>query len=145
MSKKRYIQGFLMVVVLLAIVKCVFPGIASNKDTLAKELLAETDTVTAKSDSVATQTRVNESNISLLTSKFFNADGSEVKHRIYSVPSYKDAFPDQNDVQLLSAQKYGVPPVTNREEAETRKSELVYVGSNPYFYVETLKQSIPYL
>jgi len=145
MSKKRYIQGFLMVVVLLAIVKCVFPGIASNKDTLAKEQVAQTDTVTAASDSIATPTRVNESNISLLTSKFFNADGSEVKHRIYSVPSYKDAFPDQNDVQLLSAQKYGVPPVTNREEAETRKSELVYVGSNPYFYVETLKQSIPYL
>ena len=131
-----------MIVVLLAIVKCVFPGIASNKDTLAKELLTETDTVTAKSDSILTQTQVNESNISILTSRFFNDDGSEVKHKIYSVPSYKDAFPDQNDIQLLSAQKYGVSPVTNREEAETRKSELVYVGSNPYFYVETLKQSI---
>ena len=94
MSKKRYIQGFLMVVVLLAIVKCVFPGIASNKDTLEKELFAETDTVTAKSDSIAMQTRVNESNISLLTSKFFNADGSEVKHRIYSVPSEFDFQPN---------------------------------------------------
>ena len=94
-----------MIVVLLAIVKCVFPGIASNKDTLAKELLTETDTVTAKSDSILTQTQVNESNISILTSRFFNDDGSEVKHKIYSVPSYKDAFPDQNDIQLLSAQK----------------------------------------
>ena len=56
-----------MIVVLLAIVKCVFPGIASNKDTLAKELLTETDTVTAKSDSILTQTQVNESNIKMLS------------------------------------------------------------------------------
>ena len=33
----------------------------------------------------------------------------------------------------------------DREEAENRKAELVYVGSNPYFYVDRLRSSIPYL
>ena len=78
-------------------------------------------------------------------SRFFNADGSEARRRIMSVPSYSDAFPDLQDVQILSANKWGVAPVMNRAEAESRKSELVYVGSNPYFFVEPLRQSIPYL
>lgn len=33
----------------------------------------------------------------------------------------------------------------DRADAERRKSELVYVGSNPYFHVDKLYSSIPYL
>ena len=80
-----------------------------------------------------------------MASRFFKADGSLVKNRIYSVPRFSDAFPDQNDVQLTAAEKWGVKPVKDRLEAENRKSELVYVGSNPYFYVDRLHSSIPYL
>ena len=32
-------------------------------------------------------------------------------NRIWSVPSYKDAFPDAQDVQILAANKWGVRPV----------------------------------
>lgn len=81
----------------------------------------------------------------LSTTRFFNPDGSVVKHRIYSVPHFGNTFPDQNDVQLEAAKKHGVKPVHNREDAEHRKKELVYVGSNPYFYVDRLNNSIPYL
>jgi len=78
-------------------------------------------------------------------SRFFNADGTPARHRIVSVRSYSDAFPDLQDVQIVSAKKWGVTPVQNRAEAESRKSELVYVGSNPYYYIEPLYWSIPYL
>ena len=78
-------------------------------------------------------------------SRFFNADGTESRRRIVSVSSYSEAFPDAQDVQILSANKWGVSPVLNRHEAEERKAELVYVGSNPYFFVDPLNQSIPYL
>ncbi len=81
----------------------------------------------------------------LSTPRFFNPDGSVAKHRIYSVPHFGNTFPDQNDVQLEAAKKHGVKPVHNREDAEHRKKELVYVGSNPYFYVDRLNNSIPYL
>ena len=67
------------------------------------------------------------------------------RHRIVSVRSYSDAFPDLQEVQIVSAQKWGVSPVWNRQEAEGRKSELVYVGSNPNFFIEPLYWSIPYL
>ena len=78
-------------------------------------------------------------------SRFFNADGTVARHRIVSVRSYSEAFPDAQDVQIVSANKWGVSPVRNREEAEGRKSELVYVGSNPYYFIEPLYWSIPYL
>lgn len=85
-----------------------------------------------------------------------DGDGSEVHqaveqqasfkpHRIWSVPSYKNAFPDGQDVQILAAEKNGVRPVQNRENAEKRMKELVYVAANPYFHVDKLKSSIPYL
>ena len=41
--------------------------------------------------------------------------------------------------------KRGLKRVKNREDAEMRKSELVYVGANPYFHIDKLYSSIPYL
>lgn len=71
--------------------------------------------------------------------------GREGVHPIYSVPDYKNTFPDDNNVQLASARRLGVKPVRDREDAEARKRELVYVGSNPFFSVARLDSSIPYL
>jgi hypothetical protein len=45
----------------------------------------------------------------------------------------------------VAANKWGVKPVQNREDAESRKRELVYVGESPYFHVDPLYSSIPYL
>ena len=68
------------------------------------------------------------------------------KHPIVSVPSYRDCFPDVQDVQIVAAQRYGVSPVANRAEAERRKSELLYVGANPYYEIDPrMNRSIPYL
>lgn len=66
-------------------------------------------------------------------------------HKIWSVPSYKDAFPDNQEVQIVAANKWGVKPVKNRADAEKRKKELVYVDTSPFFHVDKLKSSIPYL
>ena len=74
-----------------------------------------------------------------------SSDMNAAKHRILSVPNYKVAFPDSQSVQLAAAEKWGVRPVRNREDAEQRKKELVYVGVNPYYHVDRLSTSIPYL
>ena len=66
-------------------------------------------------------------------------------NRILSVPNYKTAFPDSQSVQILAAEKWGVRPVQNREDAEKRMKELVYVGESPYYHVDRLSNSIPYL
>ena len=80
-----------------------------------------------------------------LVRQFYNKNGKEVKHRIFSVPHFGNTFPDQQDVQIVAASRHGVAPVQNREEAEHSKGKLVYVGSNPFFYVDKLNNSIPYL
>jgi hypothetical protein len=66
-------------------------------------------------------------------------------NRILSVPDYKKAFPDSQSVQIVAAEKWGVSPVQNREDAEKRMKELVYVGESPYYHVDRLSNSIPYL
>ena len=68
-----------------------------------------------------------------------------VPHRILSVPNYKKAFPDSQSVQIVAAERWGVRPVKNREDAEKRKKELVYIGESPYWHVDRLSSSIPYL
>ena len=67
------------------------------------------------------------------------------KHPIVGVLSYSKTFPDSNDVHLVDAMKYGVRTVRDRDDAEQRKSELVYIAASPFYHVDPLKKSIPYL
>ena len=155
-SKNRYLQGFLVVVLLLALVRVIFPSVAEPRltarsdgkdstaidslrgDSDASGLMASAD---AQDELSVTPDTASDGRFSI----FFDKNGKEVKHRIFSVPHFGNTFPDQQDVQIVAASKHGVAPVQNREEAEHSKGKLVYVGSNPFFYVDKLNNSIPYL
>ncbi|MBR6456619.1 MAG: hypothetical protein IKS72_06820 [Prevotella sp.] len=144
-SKNQYLKGFCLAVIALGVIRAVFPNVAMTAD---ERRTADSIRVVEDSIQMATelaQGTASESTKKAQGSRFFNADGTESRRRILSVSSYSEAFPDAQDVQILSANKWGVSPVLNRHEAEERKAELVYVGSNPYFFVEPLNQSIPYL
>ena len=167
-SKTRYLQGFGIVVLLLALVRVIFPGVAKPKVAAAgaadSTLVAAKDSAASDASSaeisdasadaegnVAENLKKDELSVMPDTEQggkpsiFFDKDGREVKHRIFSVPHFGNTFPDQQDVQILAATKHGVKPVQNRLEAENSKGKLVYVGSNPFFYVDKLNNSIPYL
>ena len=137
MKKKTYTKGFFSVVALLSLTRLVWPEVAG----------ANGDNVKNGDDTVAVAEVSKPQIISKpsVGSRYFKEDGTLVKNRIYSVPSFKNTFPDMNDVQMVAAKKNGVSPVKNREEAESRKQELVYIGTNPYFHVDRLNNSIPYL
>ena len=144
-SKNRYLQGFVVIVLLLALVRLVFPSVAEPR--LAKnekgQDSAEVDSLKGmKKDELSA---APDTAMAGMASIFFDKDGKEVKHRIFSVPHFGNTFPDQQDVQIQAANQHGVAPVQNREEAEHSKGKLVYVGSNPFFYVDKLNNSIPYL
>lgn len=160
-------MGFAAIVMLLALVRLIFPSVAAprvaageiqNDSTLVEPVAEEAETKTpetkqadkeiAEEKPAAKEDPLPASSEPIplsKPSKFFNADGSLVKHRILSVPSYKEAFPDSQSVQYASARRWGVESVQNRQEAESRKRELVFVGSNPYFFVDKMNRSIPYL
>lgn len=166
-TKNRYLMGFAAIVMLLALVRLIFPSVAAprvaageiqNDSTLVEPVLEEAETKTvetkqADKEIAEEKPAAKEDPMPASTepiplskpSKFFNADGTLVKHRILSVPSYKEAFPDSQSVQYASARRWGVESVQNRQEAESRKRELVFVGSNPYFFVDKMNRSIPYL
>lgn len=68
------------------------------------------------------------------------------RHRIYSVSSYRDCFPDVQDVHYPAALVQGVRPVADRLDAERRKQDLLFVGANPYYVIDpSMNRSIPYL
>jgi len=160
-------MGFAAIVMLLALVRLIFPSVAAprvaageiqNDSTLVEPVAEEAETKTpetkqAEKEIAEEKLAAKEDPLPASSepiplskpSKFFNADGTLVKHRILSVPSYKEAFPDSQSVQYASARRWGVESVQNRQEAESRKRELVFVGSNPYFFVDKMNRSIPYL
>ena len=116
--KQQYLLGFTAAVLVLSVVK---PFVYPKEE--GSDTVEEVNSLT--------------SNPSTLTTK--------KHHRILSVPNYKAAFPDSQSVQIVAANKWGVKPVKNREDAEARKKELVYVGESPYYHVDKLNSSIPYL
>jgi len=134
LTKKTYLQGFILTVLLLAGVRLLFPSVASGMSETAVAEAADSlpvSDVTALPVSRATSLPVS--------------DATFKPHRILSVPSFKTCFPDTNDLQLTAAERWGVTPVKNRADAEARKKELVYIAASPYYHVDPLRQSIPYL
>ena len=128
-TKNKFILGFAVVVVLLAIIRAVFPAV-ETPPKLGGWGSEQTDTPSISS-------------LSLSNLGGIYATGK--KHRIRGVRDCKQSFPDSQAVQIVAAEKWGVRPVKNREDAEARKKELVYVGANPYYHVDPLYSSIPYL
>lgn len=150
-SKNRYLQGFLVVVLLLALVRVIFPSVAEPRLTVLSDGKDSTAIDSLRGNLMASAGAQDELSVTPDTASdgrfsiFFDKNGKEVKHRIFSVPHFGNTFPDQQNVQIVAAGKHGVAPVQNREEAEHSKGKLVYVGSNPFFYVDKLNNSIPYL
>lgn len=123
-TKNKYLLGFAVTVGILFIIKTIFPNVAKDvQQSVAEGKLSSAEEIQCPVRPIT----------------------SGHKHRIRGVRDYKKSFPDSQQVQILAAEKWGVTPVRNREDAEARKKELVYVGANPYYHVDPLYSSIPYL
>lgn len=142
-TRRKYILGFAVVVLVLALVRLVFPSVNNGRysdiatpDFDEPEEAVDSAEIAKRADVLVT---VGDS------LRFYNADGARVKNRVKGVWSYKDCFPDTNAVHLAVAKRYGVIPVENEEDAERRKGELVYINASPFYSIAKLSSSIPYL
>ena len=145
-SKDKYLQIFGIIVILLALYRCAHPGISGGKspsdsgDSLQRPVYKDTihtsDVVGFLPDGYRHRDSMSGS---------ASPQTGDAPHKIYSVPGFSVSFPDQQQVHLTSARRLGVSSVKDRKEAEQRKNELVYVGANPYFHIDKLHSSIPYL
>ena len=127
-KKHRFLQRMGVLIIVLALIRCATSPTVTAPETVSDDVQSEAPVLPLPSTS---------------TTRYL-ADGQR-PHRIKSVPNFQKAFPDNNDVQLLAAQHWGVNPVKDRQDAEARKNELVYVGCSPYYYIDPLHSSIPYL
>ena len=140
-TKKRFTLGFFAATALLAAIRLIFPSIAQGSSQDAKAASLDTKKE-APSHVAALPVALSDKDMKTI---YLGADGKEVKSRIYSVPGFEVSFPDQNDVQLIAAARWGVKPVADSTEASKNKKQLVYISANPYFYVDRLRDSSPYL
>ncbi len=147
-NRLHFIIAFAVVVVSLGIAKCVCPQLgelspATPKDTTAvpvKTTATVTDSIALQSAHVDSLLLKRRSALRLLDGK-----GNPVKNRVTSVVRFETSFPDLNDVQLATAQRLGVELIANRDEAVRRRNDLVYIGDNPFYTVQKLSHSSPYL
>ena len=142
----HFLAAFAFIVLSLAIAKCVNPDLGekvfrnevkTQKKTDDGQVSDSISAQSVKVDSLMLQPRRNL--------RLTKSDGSPVRNRVTSVVRFETSFPDLNDVQLATAQRLGVPLIANREEANHRKDALVYIADNPYYSVQPLHHSIPYL
>lgn len=136
---------------ILALIRLISPSIAGKTYSLKEEISTKYINKTLSSSSIF-QEESNSIKINkqaylppLSYTNFYNRDGKERISRINSVADYDVSFPDSQHVQVAAALKYAVPAVENRIDAEKRIKELVYIGSNPFYEVKKLSNSVPYL
>ena len=134
-NKKQhlFLQAFGVLVIVLALIRCAW--LDGNDTVPARPNTASTENA---ADSVAAEPKEN-------TPTAGTPPATTPPHPIKGVASFAEAFPDSNHVQLEAAQQWGVPPVKDRQDAEKRKNEVVYMGSSPFYTVAHLDASVPYL
>lgn len=133
--QRLFQPGFFLTVVVLALLRLACPGVAGGLSLNPEDEQARLDSLVAVHQLIDRQPRAQ---------RVDTVVGGKA-HRVAGGFNYEECFPDSQAVQVASAELLGVSPVQNREEAEQRMDELVYIGSCPYFELRDLTMSVPYL
>lgn len=152
LKKKIFLGSFGFVLGTLTLVRACYPGVTGKGQMVAvveeKPKTEKLDTLKVAPSSSIMQQMQSQQPIPepAKPKRPSQKRDSFVYHPILSVSSYRRCFPDLQDVQIVAARQWGVPPIAHRKEAEERKTELVYVGASPYYDIDPrMNRSIPYL
>lgn len=135
-KKRNYQLAFMAIVLLLAVVRLCCPSIAGK-------LLADDLSLQHRQDSI------NRHHLIDKRPQHRNLWKTEKQAarfpRIYSTEKLKVVFADSNPAQKRQAELHGIRPAKDRQACANLLGELVYVGSTPYYHVDSLSVSVPYL
>ena len=152
LKKKIFLGIFGGTVLLLGAVRLAFPDVAqpigSDETTTVKSADLTREVAKLNVDSLPTKhvEFEEQSKVADSATQSVSPNPPAKWHPVRSVHSYAACFPDLQDVQIVAAKQWGVSPVRDREEAEKRRNELVYVGASPFFCIDNnMRYSIPYL
>lgn len=155
-NQKRYLQVVFALVLVLALVRWVFPSVSSQSSDKVDDVIeAPTDTADVfgfknmfsqyKPTACTDDEKIPATAVtSDAPTQMFRPDNAPA-HRVRGVGDCAVVFNDSNYVQLVAAEQWGVSPVKDRADAEQRKSEVVFMGMSPFYDVARLDASIPYL
>ena len=156
LKKKIYFGVCATTFIALAAVRHTFPTVMGEK---AEEPVVKEQTITSEKPAEEVKPVVKEAPVAKKKSVKKKSPAQQKTaqekqplkrgkkaHRIRGVHSFSACFPDVQDVQIVAARKWGVRPVADRKQAEERKQDLVFIGSDPYFVIDRgMSHSIPYL
>ena len=152
LKKKIFLGAFGGTVVLLGAVRLMFPEVTgyerADETRPVEEAVLPRENSSPSPEELQSSHGGTEGELSEVKLNNLPTDstGRTKWHPVRSVPSYAASFPDVQEVQIVAARKWGVRPVRSREEAESRKHELVYLGANPFYCIDKgMTHSIPYL
>ena len=157
-NKYKFILTFCIVVGILAIIRHAFElqmPLSTYKTEIIKTNVSVQDTTTLCYNTKTTIEEENAENNETTTLEGLGVSNKDSVHlflpEIYSpityLHSYSACFPDINPVQLKAAIAMGIEPVASREEAKKylENHELVNITNSPFYVVDPLTHSIPYL
>lgn len=145
LKKEHFIKLVIAIVAVLFIVRLCIPAVNQPVASADVAVVADSDDLQPDSLCLQASSSPKGSGLMTLTDGMPHLDFSS-RHRIRSVASYHASFPDLQEVQYPAAIAAGVAAVENREEAEHRKKDLLFVGMNPYYQMDpAMSRSIPYL
>lgn len=157
-NKYKFILTFCIVVGILAIIRHAFElqmPLSTYKTEIIKTNVSVQDTTTLCNNTKTTIEEENAENNETTTLEGLGVSNKDSVHlflpEIYSpityLHSYSACFPDINPIQLKAAIAMGIEPVASREEAKKylENHELVNITNSPFYVVDPLTHSIPYL
>jgi len=152
LKKKIFLSVCGGIVAVLGLVRLAYPDVARPKGEVETQRAAMPDTACCDAQHSVPRCPTQHAAFSAkpkgvdFPTLKSDAEGRRMWHPVRSVPSYVRCFPDVQDVQIVAAKRWGIRPVRDRQEAEHRRKELVYVGANPLYCIdEGMTHSIPYL
>lgn len=140
---------------LLFAVKILFPGITGNQgdDVIPSDPSAVTEhTYTPDQpentapDSIATAAQRVDALFECPHApiRYTDVNGRPLKKGEREL-DYAVVFNDSNHLHLATAEHIGQPSCQDRKEAAEHRNMYVYIGASPYYDVENLTHSVPYL
>lgn len=139
----HFILAFSVVVIILGILRCTHPewNCPRVQEVESPKMVAHVpDSIEKQAAEVDRLFLKRRKSLVML-----KADGTPVRNRVTSVPRFETSFPDLNDVQYITATRLGISQIANRDDAHRHMKDLVYIADNPFYSVQRLRQSIPYL
>lgn len=150
-SRLHYLLLFWTLVGILAAAKHFFPAFAGEKNSDKPRVYVEpvtkhhyseatTDSIDAASQEVDQLFFLPRPYLSLI-----DIDGNPKRNTIDDSLNYSELFNDNQDVHLPTAERLGQPECEDREVAAANNGRYVYIGASPYYDLENLTHSVPYL